>query len=104
MANTKKILKKTARKQIEQKLKTTLATLEPVFGNKDFRQRIKKVSKALTNGLKIKTSQQALGELRKIHLEKKDSVHVKKNGADLSSQTVTTRKRKPLHVPANPAT
>ncbi len=70
MSNTKKISKKTARKQIEKKLKITLSALEPVLGDKKFKRRIKKAGKALTEGLPVRTSRQAIASLRKTELMK----------------------------------
>ncbi len=98
MAKNKKASKKAARRHIEQKLKFAFATLETVLGNKDFRQNIKKAGKALTDGLKNKRSQQAFEGLRKIRLKKANSGHARSNGSNISSETISPRKRETVQI------
>jgi hypothetical protein len=94
MAKTSKVSKKETRKQVEKTLEITLATLEPVIGNKDFKRRLKKAGKALTRGLKNKKGQMALDRLRKLNGIKGDTTINKKNTVKTSSDTAISSPKK----------
>jgi hypothetical protein len=85
MSKSNKISGKETRKQIEKNLEITLASLEPVIGNKDFKRRLKKAGKALTKGLKNRKSQMALERLRKLNGTKEEDTTHRKNGQKISS-------------------
>ena len=95
MANTSKISKKAARKQVEKKLEVTLATLEPILGNKDFKRRLKNAGKVFMKGLKNRKSQLALANLKQIDFSQNGHRLAKKNTIkNLTPQIVNQPKRK----------
>jgi hypothetical protein len=99
MAKSNKISGKKARKEIEKNLEITLAPLEPVIGNKDFKRRLKKAGKALTKGLKKQKSQLALERLQKLNETKQADASPKKSeqkNASPSPTHPTVEKERPF--------
>jgi len=95
MAKANKISKKAARRQVEKNLKISLAALEPIFGNKDFKRRLKNAGKEVVKGLRNKQSQMALANLKKSDFPHNGQHVAKKNGVkNLTHDAAISYKRK----------
>jgi len=95
MTKTDKVSKKAARKKMEKKLEATLGSLESIFGNKDFKKRVKRAGKTFVKGLKMKESQLTLASLKQIDVSKlRNQAHKKSGMKNNSPQTVIPHKPK----------
>jgi len=72
-----------------------LAVLNQIFGNKDFKKRVKRAGKTFVKGLKMKESQLTLASLKQIDVSKlRNQAHKKSGMKNHSPQTVIPHKPK----------